>query len=268
MTTPADRTPNQPDLRQLSAEFIRRRLSDPFLRPGDEAGEVLPHQASALHVIDPRTALAEAVEAADYLLPTAAAVGFRLPALKAPPDWPTLLRNQENQVAVPFCLGNFPQMVRDVSPLLTGTPPAELRPTGGRPVAVPDLEAHAAAMLAAGRLPDALFAAAGLRLANLFDQAGDLLDRVADAAPDEWAGLIQNEKAALAWHRGDAKAAAKLWTKNPLQASPVLWFNAGLANLFAGKPADAAKSLALVADALPERSAWHHLARLYLTLAS
>jgi hypothetical protein len=47
---------------------------------------------------------------------------------------------------------------------------------------------------------------------------------------------------------------------------PVL-FNRGMAALFLGQTEAAQEALRQAAAGLPETSAWHHLARLYLTLA-
>jgi hypothetical protein len=44
-------------------------------------------------------------------------------------------------------------------------------------------------------------------------------------------------------------------------------FNRGMAALFLGESADARAALSRAVALLPESSAWHHLARLYLTLA-
>jgi hypothetical protein len=47
---------------------------------------------------------------------------------------------------------------------------------------------------------------------------------------------------------------------------PVL-FNRGMADLFQDKPEEARQALKEVVGKLPETSAWHHLAHLYLALA-
>jgi tetratricopeptide (TPR) repeat protein len=71
--------------------------------------------------------------------------------------------------------------------------------------------------------------------------------------------------AALAWHRGEADKALALWEKQePL--APVL-FNRGMAAVFLGRTDLARASLDAAVAQLPETSAWHHLARLYATLA-
>ena len=44
-------------------------------------------------------------------------------------------------------------------------------------------------------------------------------------------------------------------------------FNRGMAALFLGRPAEAREPLRQAVAQLPEKGSWHHLARLYLTLA-
>jgi predicted Zn-dependent protease len=83
--------------------------------------------------------------------------------------------------------------------------------------------------------------------------------------PAAWRAAWTNETAALAWQRGRVEDAVRLWTALP-ESVPVL-FNRGMAALFLSRPAEARASLAQAAAQLPEDSAWHHLARLYLALA-
>lgn len=260
---------NPPALGQLLEQFLKNRLAsaEGGLLSEVEAGEVTPYQAVAIHLVEPRTALQEAVEAADYLLATEQASGFRLPAMKIPPDWATLVRSQDSSVAVPFCLGNFPQMVRDVTPLLAGVSATELRLSAGRPIEVVGVSEWGRKMLGKSRFAEAVFAAAALRLANQYDAASELLEEIRRTAPAEYGSVLLNEEAALAWHQGELEEAGRLWAKHPGQQSPAILFNRGLAALFAGGSAEAAPLLTRAADALPESSAWHHLARLYATLA-
>jgi tetratricopeptide (TPR) repeat protein len=111
--------------------------------------------------------------------------------------------------------------------------------------------------------PPALLAAGALRLAGHFDQAEELL-RSADV-PADWREVRANEEAALDWHRGRAEEALARWQEQEERA-PVL-FNRGMAALFLGRTAPAREALTRAAAMLPETSAWHHLARLYLTLS-
>jgi predicted Zn-dependent protease len=104
-----------------------------------------------------------------------------------------------------------------------------------------------------------------MRLVGQCDRAAGLLARLAERAGDDWASMIDNESAALAWHSGRIDEAVDLW--NRAERSPAVVFNRGMAALFLDRPADAASALSEAVAMIPEDAAWHHLARLYLTLA-
>jgi hypothetical protein len=167
-----------------------------------------------------------------------------------------LVSQQEPAVALAFCLGNFPQLVRNLHILLSGEP-AALREGPAHAVAAPGLLEWPRKVEGD---PQRLLAAGVLRLARQFDAADALL---AAPAPG-WEALHANEQAALAWHRGQGERALELWQQQP-DSAPVL-FNRGMARLFLGQP-DAAIDLGRAVTMLPETSAWHHLGQLYLALA-
>ena len=106
---------------------------------------------------------------------------------------------------------------------------------------------------------------AALRLAGEFERAAEFVRQHEDEVPAEWQAAWANETAALAWHRGDAEAALKLWSEQP-DSVPVL-FNRGMACLFLGRHAEAKAHLSQAIAQLPESSSWHHLGALYLALA-
>lgn len=261
---------DQPGLSQLLTQFIRRRAADQAGTRADlltPVEEVVPFQAAAVHPVDPTVAFQEGVAVASYLLDGQKAMRVHWQSVQLPPEWPTLVRSQEPLVAVPWCLGNFPQLVRDVTPLLTGTRLSELRPRTERPVPVTGLVEWADQMVAQAQFAEALLGAAALRLAHQFDSVALVLEETGKILPAQWQGLLANEQAALAWQQGDSRKAAQLWGQHPQADSPVLLFNRGMAALFTDKATEAVPLLTRVADALPEHSAWHHLARLYLTAA-
>lgn len=258
-------TPEQPELNQLFAQFLQRRAAQPFTATVDEAGEVLPFQAAMLHVVEPSLAFREAMEAAGSFLGEKEAGGFD--SMKAPSDWPSLVRSQESYLAIPFCLGNFPQLMQDVSPLLQGTAVSELQPSGireGNPTGLLDWGKN---RLGKKKFAEALFAAGALRLAGTYDAAKELLDELATVVPATWSGLLANEQAALAWQQGERDAAQLLWEHHLNQDCPAVLFNRGLALLFSDRAAEAATFFTRAAEAIPETSGWNDLARLYLTLA-
>jgi hypothetical protein len=215
-------------------------------------GEVTPFDAVPVQPVDPKQAWDDAL-AAVRLFPGVEAKGWSVPA-----EWPVLVHGQEPAVALAFSVGNFPQLVRNLQPLLAGGSITALRSDTGRPNAPAGL----IEWTSTAKEPAHLVVAAGaLRLAHHYDDSERLLKRVTVAA---WKDLLDNETAALAWHRGQFEAAAKMWhTQRP--TAPVL-FNRGMAALFLGEP-KARMALNEAVKLLPETGAWHHLGRLYLALA-
>jgi hypothetical protein len=251
--------PTQPQLPDLLARFLDRQAAahEAGLGTADRGDEVVPFDAVPVQPVEPRLAWAEALA----VLP---AFGLPTDGSRVPPDWPALVAGHEPEVALPFCLGNFPQMVRHLPALLHTPDLGALRVGGTRPTAMPGLETWAEGASRSGQGPQGLLAVAVLRLAREFDAAGRLLGGLEKAAP-AWQGLLVNEQAALAWHRGETAAAVQAWRTQP-ESVPVL-FNRGMAALFLGEPAAARDALSRAAAGLPEDGGWHHLARLYLALA-
>jgi tetratricopeptide (TPR) repeat protein len=243
-------------LARLFADYLQDQTAAQALGLGfpEPADEVVPHEAVPAQPVDPQLAWAEALAVLTHLAPSGT------PRPTVPPDWPNLVMSQEPAVAVPFCLGNFPQMVRHLQPLLAGRDWKTLRRMPVRPLTLPALSEWAVAQ---DHAPQNLLAVAALRLAGHFDQAQQLLDRM--NLPAAWQALQANEAAALTWQRGDAEEAARTWQEQE-PSVPVL-FNRGLAALFLGQPAAARQSLTEAVESLPETGSWHHLGRLYLTLA-
>jgi hypothetical protein len=249
-----DMTP--PSLSALFAEYLQGQTAAQAQGLGfaPPSGEVEPYESVPVQPVDPQQAWTDAHAAADHF-----------PGAKAtwttPADWPTLVAGREPAVALAFCLGNFPQMVRNLHPLLTGGDLTALRAGPTRVATAPALIEWAQTCKDG---PQMLLAAGVSRLANQFDAAADLLRRWHPSA--EWQAVHANETAALAWHRGKAEEAATLW-RNQAESVPVL-FNRGMAALFLGDAAAAHEALTRATAALPETGAWHHLGRLYLALAA
>jgi tetratricopeptide (TPR) repeat protein len=236
----------------LFTQYLQKQITAHAAGLGhaEPRGDALPFEAVPVQPVDPALAWKDALTCTRLLANNR--------AVEVPPEWPALVARQEPAIALAFALGNFPQLVRNLHPLLSGQPIA-LR-DGPREVAPSPALLEWANL--AGDQQRRLLAAGVLRLARHFDAA----DKLLDFAPEsDLATLHGNERAALAWHRGDAEKALAIWKSLP--DSAVTQFNRGMAQLFLGETADAVVSLGAAVAGLPETSAWHHLAQLYLALA-
>src|SRR5262249_31644023 len=140
-------------------------------------------------------------------------------------------------MAIAFCTGNFPQLVRDLHALLNANDLAALRPSVGRPLSVASLPDWVAQTKRKKDFWQTLLALGMLRLARQFDSAVELMKAYQTQVPTEWRAAWANEQAALAWHRGRPDEAASHW-RSQAESAPVL-FNRGMAALFLGQPAEA-----------------------------
>ncbi|HTU18272.1 MAG TPA: hypothetical protein VMG10_09465 [Gemmataceae bacterium] len=244
----------------LFSRYLRRQMAAQLEGLGfaDPDGQVVPHEAVPVQPADPRLAWENALAVVHY-----GGTGQTAVPWEVPPDWPSLVAAQEPAIALAFCFGNFPQMVRNVRLLLAGGDLTVLRPSAGRPASI--FSALLQWAKKARGYPQILLAAAVLRVARRFDEASEVL-RSKENAPAAWQALRANEEAALAWHRGQAEEAWALWQAQQTSA-PVL-FNRGMAALFLGRAAEAQTALGEAVAQLPDTSAWHHLGHLYLALAS
>jgi hypothetical protein len=259
---PLNPTPAQPGLDALLARYLAQQADahTAGLAVADLGGEVLPFEAAPVQPVDARLAWEEAVAAARYLCP-----GVDTRSWQPPPHWANLVAVHEPAVALPFCLGNFPQLVRNLH-LLLHTPQLQpIDPETIRPVAVPALLEWKDQVSEKRQFPQLLLAVAALRLAKHFDLAAELLARHSEDVPETRRAAWDNESAALAWQRGQAEEALAAWQKQP-ESVPVL-FNRGMACLFLNRPSEAQAALSKVIAQLPESGAWHHLAHVYLALA-
>jgi hypothetical protein len=256
------RTPDPTDrpasvlLDELFTRYLGRQAEAQALGLGhaEASGDVEPYEAVPVQPVEPRLAWSDAVAVAPFL--NAPATDWPVP-----PEWPALVAAQEPATAVPFCLGNFPQLVRDLQPLVDGANSVS-SPKPGRPLPTGGLTAWAQRQK---NYPVVLLAAGVLRLARDFDGAETALGR-AENVPAAWRAVHANESAALAWQRGLHAEALSLWEAQPASV-PVL-FNRGMALLFLARPAEARELLTQAVAGLKETNAWYHLGQLYLTLAN
>jgi hypothetical protein len=259
----SQQTHAQPNLTELLAGFLNRQAQAgaeglASLGPG---AEVTPYEAGPVQPIDAKLAWEEAVVAASYFLP-----GVDATSWAAPPHWVNIVSEQEPAVALAFCLGNFPQLVRDFQGIVHKVNPGTFQPSPGRPMHVPALVDWAREAAARKQLPRVLTSLGALRLARNFDKAEAYIEANTPVMPREWRDAWNNEKAALAWDQGHADAAMAIW--NTMEPKLPVLFNRGMAELFRGDAAAGRAALSEAALKLPENSAWHHLARLYILLGT
>jgi len=219
-------------------------------------GEVDLYDAGAQPVVDVR----KGWEEAQFALRTAGQLGnARLPTFT---EWPALLAAQDTFLALPMAAGHTPQLVRNLQPLLLGSlslnAPGLIRP-------VPHAALSNWIQKNVGATPaEQLLAVGLLRLSRQFAEAEQLL---AAKVPSGWDRVLLNERAALLWAKGEHTAAQALWQSDTTGSLPIR-FNRGMAALFLNDRATAHAELTEALKHIPEASAWHHLARLYLTLAT
>lgn len=251
-------TPAPPRLADLLARHLARQAEAHAAGAAPLDGEVTPYEAGPVQPIDPKLAWDEARGVLSHF-------GAAGKLVQAPPHWPALVAAHEPVVALAFGVGGFPQLVRDFHLLRPGGDLARLRPEPGRPVECPLLLDWADEQARKARFPQALLALGALRLAKQFAAAEEYLRVNTSRVPEEWRAGWENERAALAWHAGRADEARALWQEQ--SASVPVLFNRGMAGLFLGHADDARAALGQAVAQLPEADAWHHLGRLYLTLA-
>ena len=219
-----------PSLADLTTRFLAR----PSESPSDAAVE--PHEQPSGFTTEPRSAWAEATAVLAFW-------GGADRSPKMPADWGTFTRQAADANFLPMAIGHFPQQVRDVSALL-------LKKSNSQPS-----ETHG------WTASDPLLAAASERVAGRYEDSERLLNKVEGVSET----LLANERAVLAWAKGDRSTAERIWNALP-ECGPVC-FNRGIAALAAGRNAEAATAFDEAAKFLPEASGWHHLANLYRVLA-
>jgi tetratricopeptide (TPR) repeat protein len=222
-------------------------------------GEVVPYSTAAIQPVDAKLAWTEARAVLAYFEPPLDGSTW-----KVPPDWSHLLSNQIGSTAIPFCLGNYPQLVQDLGSLMQlGSL------TAPQPPLVLSISSTLGAWLGKatwqGNVLNPLMSSAILRMAGHLDRCDELLNESKQDMPKHFTAAWSNELAALLWHRGHLDEAAALWNKQA--ASTPILFNRGLAALVAGKTKLARENLSQAIDNLPEDNAWHHLAGVYMALA-
>jgi hypothetical protein len=248
----------QPKLEELLARFLNRQAQaqEIGLANFGTSSEVLLHDAGPVLPVDAGLAWQSATEALPFFHKTKE-------KFSAPPSWPNIIANRDPEVAIPFCLGNYPQLMRNFHAILHHGKLGELRPQAGRPILAPALTDWAETQ--ANQFPQILLAIGTMRLANHLESAWKSLAVLENKTPSLWQACLQNEKASILWHQGQADHAMDIWSK--MKPTVPVWFNLGMGALFLEKSSQATGPLNQAVEQIPETSSWHHLARLYLTLA-
>jgi len=252
-----------PKVAKLFRDYLQRQTEAHVagLAASDLEGEVIPHEAAATPPADPRLAWEETAAIVCYFSPAKSNA-----SIASPTGWPGIVSALEPIAAVPFAFGNFPQLVRDVRSLLSATRMRDLRSTSTHPLSISEMEPWLGDDSGSREeCPRAILAAGVLRLGRHFERATQLLQSCRDGLSQRWHPMLANEEAALKWSRGEEEEAIQLWKTQP--ATAPVQFNLGMASLFRDQPAWARRALTDAANALPESSGWHHLAKLYSALA-
>jgi hypothetical protein len=252
-----------PTVTKLFRDYLQRQTEAHAagLAANDVEGDVIPHEAAATPPADPRLAWEEAAAVIRHFSPAGSNA-----CIASPTGWPGVVSALEPIAAVPFAFGNFPQLVRDVRSLLSAARMRDLRSTSTHPLSVSDMEPWLGGDSGSREeCPRAILAAGVLRLARNFERAAGLLQSCRDRLSQRWKPLLENEEATLKWSRGEEEEAIYLWKAQPANAP--IRFNLGMAALFRDQPEEARRAFSDAANALPETSGWHHLAKLYSALA-
>lgn len=245
----------QPAISDLMAQFLQKQAFHAL------EGAVTPFDACPVMPVDSRLAWDGALAALECFQPDTNFSSRKL----MPPDWPALVAGHEPVASLTMAAANFPQLVRSLHNLVHARDFSTLAPAGSRPLNAPTLAGWSREVALKKEFPSVLIAAGVLRLARHFDQAADLLGPNPSHVPAEWRAAWQNERAALAWHRGDLEEARTGWQTQ--DGSVPVHFNRGVAALFSNKPADARRWLNEAVGQLNEDDPWRHLGLLYIALA-
>src|SRR5260370_31256126 len=108
--------PTQASVSELFTQYLRGQISarEQGLALDVPEGEVTPYEAAPVQPVDPRQAWDGAVAAPRLF------AGVDVKTWTVPPEWPALVTAQEPAVALAFCAGHFPQLVRNLQPLRAG----------------------------------------------------------------------------------------------------------------------------------------------------
>jgi len=254
-------TPFQPNVSDLMARFLQKKAQAHRDGFADAAlvSEVTPYEAGPVQPVDAKVAWEEAVAVAPFFH-----ANLDIKKWPVPPHWTDMVAGHEPALAISFSLGNFPQLLRNFHLILQKTNLADFKPSAGRPLSIPALIDWAQHAAAQKHYPNMLVALGVLRLSKNFDQALAFQKTNDALIPPAWRAAWDNEKASLDWHQGKTEEASRLW--NAMESNVPVLFNRGMADVFRCQTDQGRNALNQVIAQLPETSAWHHLARVYVLL--
>ncbi|MSR32688.1 MAG: hypothetical protein EXR99_14410 [Gemmataceae bacterium] len=232
-------------LRSMASKLLQERIQ--LFRIGVSSPQpeelLLPHRVMTDAVIDPAAAWSEAV--------FSSALGWKKNLLAAPPGWASFASSLNLPTGAPLAAGMFPQLVRSPFDLLN-----HLREETALPCPLPMPEMENWACEGSKEEARKTIAAGICSLAGEYQQAEAWLRKAEAEAP----APLHNEWGACHWMRGDWAKAQEQWAKVKTCAGN---FNRGLALAKLGEIVASREEFTRAADALPESTGWHHLARLY-----
>jgi hypothetical protein len=249
---------SQPSVAALTARFLARRADNPTPEADACTIGVEPHEAISGFRTDTLTTWAEAV--------AAARIGAGL--TDTPPasaSWGRVSRQLPSRSAVAMCVGNFPQLLGDLSRLFAepGLSHHAKTTTGGTGPGASDILSSDRALKYSPEWA-ILLNAAGFRLSGDFASAEATLRASESKFTGRWQSVFQNELAAILWDSGRYEDAISAWRQLPDETLKA--FNLGMAALFTGHTATAKDHLTRASQLIPETSGWNHISRIYLAL--
>ncbi|MEZ6142689.1 MAG: hypothetical protein R3B84_19175 [Zavarzinella sp.] len=249
----------QPSIAELMSGFLNRQDDAALLAAAADAiGDVEPHEVTAGFRTEPRLAWNEATSIATL-------AGQTTEAVSPPSQWGDLVARQAPAYALPMAYGNYPQRVSDLSQLVQAKDLQKLLSTTTQQDASAPLHQWTEKYLSNGKTPESLVAVGMLRAAGDLQATEKALELLQGKLGTEWSALLQNERATLAWSRGNHAEAIAIWQE--LKDTVFGRFNLGMAMLFTHQIAEAIVLLKGALKDLPEQSGWYHLAQLYVSLA-
>src|SRR5260370_37918411 len=127
----------QAPLSEIFARYLQRQATSHAagLAFAETAGEVVLHDAAPVQPVDARLAWDESVAALRIFQRD-----FAVQSLQRPQDLAALVTCQQPATSIAFCVGNFPQLVRNLHALIHTTDWRAAQNPHGSQIAIPGLQ--------------------------------------------------------------------------------------------------------------------------------